>query len=52
MSEDEADEYKKVHDKIMVVPNEVQGNLARVWNYILDKAPTDHVITIDDDIKL
>tara|TARA_R110000787_G_scaffold156160_1_gene270051 strand:- start:16544 stop:17284 length:741 start_codon:yes stop_codon:yes gene_type:complete len=51
VSEDEADEYKKVHDKIMVVPNEVQGNLARVWNYILDKAPTDHVITIDDDIK-
>ena len=37
--------------KVWVIPNEVQGNLARVWNYILDNAPEENIITIDDDIK-
>jgi len=51
VSEDEAEAYKAIHDKVWVIPNEVQGNLARVWNYILDNAPEENIITIDDDIK-
>tara|TARA_R110000803_G_scaffold28693_3_gene66106 strand:- start:980 stop:1723 length:744 start_codon:yes stop_codon:yes gene_type:complete len=49
--ESEAEEYKKIHDKIWVIPDKVQGNLARVWNYILDNAKEKNVITVDDDIK-
>ena len=49
--ESEEKEYKKKHDNLWVIPNEVQGNLARVWNYILDNAPEENIILIDDDIK-
>jgi len=50
--ESEADEYRKIHDKVWAIPDEVQGNLARVWNYILDNAEGNgNIITIDDDIK-
>jgi len=49
--EQEAEKYKKIHDQIWVIPNEVQGNLARVWNYILDNSPEKNIVTIDDDIK-
>jgi len=49
--EKEAGDYRKIHDKVLAIPNEVQGNLARVWNYILDVAESDNVITIDDDVK-
>jgi hypothetical protein len=51
VAENESDEYKKIHDKVMTIPNEVQGNLARVWNYILDHSKEENVILIDDDIK-
>jgi hypothetical protein len=49
--EKEAEEYKKIHDKIWVIPDKVQGNLARVWNYILDNSENKNIITMDDDIK-
>jgi len=49
--ESEADEYRKIHDKVWAIPDKVQGNLARVWNYILNHANEDNIITIDDDIK-
>ena len=49
--ESEAEDYKKIHDKVWVIPDEVQGNLARVWNYILDNAKSENIITIDDDIN-
>ena len=49
--EKEKKEYEKVHKNLWVVPNEVQGNLARVWNFILDNAPEENIILIDDDIK-
>lgn len=49
--ESEADEYRKIHDKVWAIPDEVQGNLARVWNYILDNAKKENIITVDDDIK-
>tara|TARA_R110002020_G_scaffold176958_1_gene369584 strand:- start:2639 stop:3382 length:744 start_codon:yes stop_codon:yes gene_type:complete len=49
--ENEAEEYKKIHDNIWIIPNKVQGNLARVWNYILDNAKEENIILMDDDIK-
>ncbi len=49
--ESEADEYRKIHNKVWAIPNEVQGNLARVWNYILDNSKEKNIITVDDDIK-
>ena len=51
VSEDEAEKYKNIHNKIWVVPNKIQGNLARVWNYILDNSKEKNIILIDDDIK-
>lgn len=49
--EQEAEKYKKIHDKIWIIPNEVQGNLARVWNYILNNSEDKEIVLIDDDIK-
>tara|TARA_R110002096_G_C14608596_1_gene723238 strand:- start:402 stop:1142 length:741 start_codon:yes stop_codon:yes gene_type:complete len=49
--ESEADKYREIHDKVIAIPDNVQGNLARVWNYILDMATEPNVITVDDDIK-
>ena len=51
VSEKEAKEYREIHDKVWAIPNEIQGNLARVWNYILENAQSENVILIDDDIK-
>ena len=47
----EKDEYDKIHDKVWAIPDKIQGNLARVWNYILDNSKEKNIITIDDDIK-
>ena len=49
--ESEEEEYRKIHDKIWVIPDNIQGNLARVWNYILDNSKSEKVVTLDDDIK-
>lgn len=49
--ESEAEDYKKVHDNLWIVPDSAQGNIARIRNYILDNAPEDNIILMDDDIK-
>jgi hypothetical protein len=51
VAENECEKYKKIHDKILCIPNEVQGNLARVWNYILNNSNEKNIILMDDDIK-
>lgn len=51
LKEDEEDDYRDVDAQKWIVPNEAQGNLSRIRNYILDHADTDHVILLDDDIK-
>jgi len=48
VAEDEADNYK--HDKI-VIPNEVQGNISRVRNYVLDMFKGHVVVMMDDDCE-
>lgn len=47
----EREEYEGVHDKVMVLPDGVQGRLARVWNWLLDKYEGENVLFIDDDIE-
>ena len=57
VAEREADEYLKANPgfkkNIIAVPNEVQGNVSRIRNYILDKElPNNDVVCIvDDDIN-
>jgi len=49
--ESEEEEYKKLGVKVWAIPDEVQGNLARVWNYILDNAKEKNIVLMDDDIN-
>ena len=44
---------KLFENNIIKVPNEVQGNLCRIRNYILDKELPDNdcVLIIDDDMR-
>lgn len=50
VSEDEADEYRKIHDKVWSVPRTAQGSLEKIRNYILDNVESEHVLLVDDDI--
>lgn len=57
VSESEYDEYikenEKYKDNIIAVPDNVQGNVSRIRNYILDKELKDNdvVVLIDDDMS-
>ena len=57
VAENEYEDYIKANPgfekNIISVPNEVQGNLCRIRNYILDKElpENDVVVIIDDDLK-
>lgn len=53
VAESEMDDYRKINPNtdFQVVPDEVQGNIARVRNYILDHADGDIVVILDDDFK-
>jgi hypothetical protein len=49
-SESEADAYRSADgEPLMVVPDLVQGNIARVRNYIFDHGEDDKILMIDDD---
>jgi hypothetical protein len=49
----EASEYRKTYPKneIFVIPDEVQGNMAKVRNYIKDMIDEKYLVMVDDDIK-
>lgn len=51
VKENEAEEYKKNGNDIIVCPNEIQGNLCRVRNWILDQylIKYDAIVLLDDD---
>ena len=49
--ESEKEDYKNVHENLWIVPDSAQGNLSRIRNYILDNAPEENIILLDDDIK-
>jgi hypothetical protein len=51
--ESEADEYRRNGNDIVVCPDEAQGNLCRVRNWILDEMMGDYdgLVLMDDDIS-
>lgn len=51
VSESQKNEYVKNNPKadIVTMPDEVQGNISRVRNYILDNSDSDAVVIMDDD---
>ena len=54
VKESEAEEYRKNGNDIIVCPDNAQGNISRVRNWILDNLfddDTDCIIIVDDDCK-
>lgn len=51
VSESEADQYEEMHDRVIAIPDSQQGSYAKVCNWILENADTDHIIIVDDDLK-
>ena len=51
VSKKEADQYKKLHSNIWAIPDEIQGNLSRVRNYVLDNSEEQEILLLDDDLK-
>lgn len=49
--ESDADEYINNGHKCWVVPDSAQGNVCRIRNYILDNAPEEKIVLMDDDIS-
>lgn len=50
----EAEEYKKYHDNVIVMPDELRWNMARVRNFILDYARRNWIdvcVMLDDDVE-
>lgn len=53
VAESEAEKYSYIYgeDSVVSIPDEVQGNIARVRNHILDNSNDDAVCMMDDDIS-
>ena len=48
----EEEDYKKNEGgELLVIPDELRGNIAKVRNYILDNANDDRIVMLDDDVK-
>lgn len=48
----EADEYKeKEKNKLLIIPDDLKGNMAKVRNFILDNSVHDVTCMLDDDIS-
>ena len=48
----EAEEYAdKEGGELMILPDALRGNIAKVRNYILDNAEDDYIVMMDDDIR-
>lgn len=48
---EEADDYRKEGLNVWECPNEIQGNLCRVNNWIIDNCKTRYLIIVDDDLS-
>lgn len=49
--ESDADDYINNGHKCWVVPDSAQGSVCRIRNYILDNAPEEKIVLMDDDIS-
>lgn len=48
----EAEKYEKSYkNKLLVIPDQVSGNMGRVRNYILDNIDCKKIVMVDDDIS-
>ena len=48
----EAEDYEKNQGgKLLIVPDDLRGNIAKVRNYILDNIKDDRIVMMDDDVK-
>lgn len=49
----EAEEYKKAYpnNEILELPDDLQKNMAKVRNFILESCPSDYIIMVDDDVS-
>lgn len=47
----EEKEYRKKYKNLMIIPDELRGNMGKVRNYIRDNAKCDYLVMIDDDVK-
>ena len=50
VSYSESKSYANTHNNLWVVPDEAQGSVSRIRNYILDNAIEDQIVMLDDDI--
>lgn len=49
--ESQGDDYRQHYgDRVITIPDALDGNSARKFNAILDRRPTDWVLVVDDDI--
>lgn len=48
----EEEEYKKWNpdNKLLIIPDELRGNMAKVRNFMLENSPTKYLVMIDDDV--
>jgi hypothetical protein len=46
----ESEKYKDRGHRVLVIPDSIRGNIARVRNWILENSPTDQIVMVDDDI--
>lgn len=50
VAESEAAAYRATHPHVIAMPDPVQGNIARVRNWILDHIQTPGIVMLDDDL--
>lgn len=49
--ESQGDEYRKYHgDRVITIPDELDGNIVRKTNAIMDRTPLPWLVILDDDI--
>ncbi len=48
---EEKDYKKNDGGELLVIPDELRGNIAKVRNYILDNANDDKIVMVDDDVR-
>jgi hypothetical protein len=48
---EEKDYKKKEGGELLIIPDELRGNIAKVRNFILDNANDDKIVMLDDDVR-
>lgn len=51
VGKNEFEGYRKYYKNVIAIPDRVNGNIARVRNWILDNSDADIIVMIDDDVE-